>query len=82
MQSVITDIIWGKVETALESIRPFLAADGGDIELVDISEEGVVQVRLKGACETCPMSFSTMKAGVESTVKSSVPEIVAIVAID
>ncbi|MBX7224595.1 MAG: NifU family protein [Chitinophagales bacterium] len=82
MQSVITDIIWGKVETALESIRPFLAADGGDIELVDISDEGVVQVRLKGACETCPMSFSTMKAGVESTVKNSVPEIIAVVAID
>ena len=82
MQSVITDIIWGKVETALESIRPFLAADGGDIELVDISDEGVVQVRLKGACETCPMSFSTMKAGVESTEKNSVPEIIAVVAID
>ncbi|MBP7255557.1 MAG: NifU family protein [Chitinophagales bacterium] len=74
--------LWNRVENALNKIRPFLEADGGNIELVNISEMGVAQVRLLGSCESCPMSFSTMKAGVETTVKNEVPEIKAVVAID
>lgn len=74
--------LWKRVENALNKIRPFLITDGGNIELVDISKEMIVQVRLLGSCETCPMSFSTMKAGVENTIKNDVPEIKAVVAID
>ena len=63
-----------KVEAALEKIRPTLQADGGDVELVDVAD-GVVKVRLTGACGTCPMSTMTLKAGVERIVKEEVPEV-------
>jgi len=62
------------VERALEKIRPALQADGGDIELVDVVD-GVVKVRLKGACGGCPMSQMTLKMGVEKTLKKDVPEV-------
>lgn len=63
-----------KVEAALAKIRPTLQADGGDVELVDVTD-GVVKVRLTGACGTCPMSTMTLKAGVERIVKEEVPEV-------
>jgi Fe-S cluster biogenesis protein NfuA len=63
-----------KVETALEKIRPALQADGGDVELVDVTD-GVVKVRLTGACGTCPMASMTLKAGVERVLKEEVPEV-------
>ena len=63
-----------KVEAALEKIRPALQADGGDVELVDVTD-GVVKVRLTGACGTCPMSTMTLKAGVERILKEEVPEV-------
>lgn len=71
-----------KVEGALESMRPFLAADGGDMELVNITDDMIVQLRLLGSCQTCNMSQMTLKAGVEEAVKRVAPEIVAVVAID
>lgn len=71
-----------KVESALDSMRPFLAADGGDMELVNITEDMIVQLRLLGSCQTCNMSQMTLKAGVEEAVKRVAPEIVAVVAID
>lgn len=71
-----------KVENALESMRPFLAADGGNMELVNITDEMVVQLRLLGSCKNCNMSEMTLKAGVEEAVKRSVPEITAVEAID
>ena len=61
-----------KIEKALEQIRPALQADGGDIELVNV-ENGVVQVRLTGACGGCPMSQMTMKQGVERVIREMVP---------
>ncbi len=64
-----------KVEIALNKVRAALQADGGDIELVDVSEEGVVKVRLKGACAGCPMSQMTMTNYVEQSLKKEVPEI-------
>ena len=70
-----------KVELALNNIRPFLQSDGGDIELVEITDDLIAKVKLVGACESCKMSASTMKAGVESTIKNFVPEIVSVVAI-
>ena len=63
-----------KVEEALKLVRPALQADGGDVELVDVID-GVVKVRLKGACGGCPMSQMTLSRGVEATIKKAVPEI-------
>lgn len=63
-----------KVEKALQTIRPALQADGGDVELIDV-QEGVVKVRLKGACGGCPMSQMTLTRGVEATIRRIVPEI-------
>jgi Fe-S cluster biogenesis protein NfuA len=63
-----------KVEEALKSIRPALQADGGDVELVDVID-GVVKVRLKGACGGCPMSQMTLTRGVEATIKKAIPEV-------
>ena len=64
-----------KVKEALDKIRPALQADGGDVELIDVTEDGTVKVRLKGACAGCPMSQMTLKQGIESTLKQEIPEI-------
>lgn len=69
-----------KVEKAIEKIRPFLQQDGGDIELVDVID-GVVKVKLKGACGCCPMSQMTLKNGVERALKEEIPEIVSVEAV-
>ncbi|MDR4508149.1 MAG: NifU family protein [Candidatus Brocadiaceae bacterium] len=66
-----------KVEEALQNIRPALQADGGDIELVDVVD-GVVKVRLRGACGTCPSSMMTLKYGVEERLKEEIPEVVSV----
>jgi Fe-S cluster biogenesis protein NfuA len=69
-----------KVEKVIEEIRPFLQADGGNIELVDV-QDGVVKVRLLGACGSCPMSQMTLKRGVEARLKAKVPEVKEVVSI-
>ena len=69
-----------KVEEALEKVRPALQADGGDVELVDVND-GVVSVRLTGACGTCPMSTMTLKMGLERAIRQAVPEIKKLVAV-
>lgn len=71
-----------KIEGAIDSLRPFLKADGGDMELVDITDEGIAQVKLLGACSDCSMSMMTLKAGVEQAVKKVAPEIVAVEAVE
>jgi Fe-S cluster biogenesis protein NfuA len=71
-----------RVEKALEKIRPYLVADGGDIAMVDITEDMVLRVELKGACHGCPFSMQTLKAGVEIAVKKEVPEIKEVVEIN
>ncbi|MBI5183985.1 MAG: NifU family protein [Nitrospinae bacterium] len=63
-----------KVEKVLNDIRPTLQADGGDVELVDV-KDGVVKVRLTGACGTCPSAIMTLKMGIEKFLKKSIPEI-------
>jgi len=68
-----------EVEKALEKIRPALQADGGDIELVNVAEDGTVQVRLTGACGGCPMSQITLKMGVEKTLKKIVPQVKSVI---
>ena len=70
-----------KVEAVLEKIRPALQADGGDVELVDVGEDGIVKVRLKGACAGCPMSQMTLKQGIESTLKQEIPEVKEVVSV-
>ena len=69
-----------KIEKALETIRPGLQADGGDIKLVSV-ENGIVKVRLTGACGSCPMSQMTMTVGVERAIKSAVPEVKKVIAV-
>lgn len=69
-----------KVEAALNKIRPLLQADGGDITLLDVSEDGVVKVKLTGACGGCPMSQMTLKNGVERILKQEVPEVKEVIA--
>lgn len=64
-----------KVAVALETIRPYLNADGGDVELVNVSDEGIVEVRLMGACVGCPMSQMTLRAGIERALIREVPGI-------
>lgn len=68
-------ILHEKVEKALESIRPYLKADGGNVELVRVTEEGIVEVKLLGACVGCPMSQMTLRAGVERALIREVPGI-------
>jgi Fe-S cluster biogenesis protein NfuA len=69
-----------KVEAALNKIRPALMADGGDVELVDVTD-GVVKVRLTGACGGCPMSQMTLKMGIERHLKKEVPEVKEVVSV-
>ncbi len=69
-----------RVEKALDSIRPALMADGGNVELVAV-EDGIVKVRLQGACGTCPSALMTLKQGIEVRVKEEVPEIKEVVAV-
>jgi len=69
-----------KVEAALKEIRPSLQADGGDVELVDV-ENGIVKVRMTGACGGCPMSQMTLKQGIERRIKKAIPEILSVDAV-
>jgi Fe-S cluster biogenesis protein NfuA len=68
-----------KVQEVLNMVRPALQADGGDVELVDVTEDGVVSVRLTGACGSCPMSTMTLKMGIERTLKDQIPEVKEVV---
>lgn len=77
-KAILTD----KVNFAIEQLRPFLKDDGGDMELVEIAEDGIVRVRLLGACSDCSMSMMTLKAGLEDVLKSTTPEIKSIEVVD
>jgi len=70
-----------KVQKAIDLIRPGLQADGGDVELVDVSSDGVVKVRLTGACQGCPMSQMTLKMGIEKVIKSQIPDIKEVISV-
>jgi Fe-S cluster biogenesis protein NfuA len=71
-----------KVNAVIEVIRPYLNADGGDVELVDITDDMSVKVKLTGACHGCPFSVMTLKAGIERTVKQKIPELKEVIAVD
>jgi Fe-S cluster biogenesis protein NfuA len=67
------------VELVLNKVRPAIQADGGDVELINIREDNVVEVRLKGACGSCPMATLTLKAGIERVLKDEIPEVKEVV---
>lgn len=74
--------LFNRVEEALKSIRPYLEADGGDVELLEVVDGNTAMLELKGACSTCSMSQMTMKAGIEETIKKAVPEITSVRAVN
>lgn len=71
-----------RVEDALNTIRPYLEADAGNVSIVEITDENVLIIKLLGSCESCPMSIMTLKAGIEQAVKKAVPEITSVEAIN
>ncbi len=71
-----------KIETALDTIRPYLEADGGNVRVVELTEDMVLKLELLGNCGSCPMSTMTLKAGVEEAIKRAIPEITAVEAIN
>ena len=75
MTPEIYDSVVVKVKNALEQIRPYLKEDGGDVEYVDMTNEGVVMVTLKGHCGTCPHAMITLKQGIENALKKAIPEV-------
>lgn len=77
-----TNEILERVEASLDTMRPYLNDDGGNVEVVEITDDMVVRVKLLGACSTCPQSFMTMKAGIEEAIKRAVPEIKAVTAVN
>jgi Fe-S cluster biogenesis protein NfuA len=81
MNTNLDPVLWAKIEDALKQIRPFLEADGGDVSLVEISDEFVAKVKLHGSCSSCSMSQMTMKAGIEDAIKKSASEIKSVIAV-
>lgn len=71
-----------RVENALDTIRPYLEADGGNVSIEEITSDNIVRLRLLGSCGSCPMSIMTLKAGIEQAIKRSVPEIEAVEAVN
>ena len=70
-----------KVEAVLEKIRPLLQADGGDVELLEVTADGIVKVKLMGACSGCPMSQMTLKMGIEKMLKEEIPDVKEVIAV-
>jgi Fe-S cluster biogenesis protein NfuA len=75
-------LITEKVQATLELIRPYLQADGGDVNLSEITDDMVVKVKLSGACVGCPFSIQTLKAGVEQALRKEIPEIKEVISVD
>jgi Fe-S cluster biogenesis protein NfuA len=73
--------LYDRVKKVLDTIRPYLQSDGGDIDLVEVTEDGIVKVKLTGACHGCPYSMQTLKAGVEQAVMKEVSEIKQVVSV-
>jgi Fe-S cluster biogenesis protein NfuA len=70
-----------KVQEVIERIRPSLQADGGNVELVEVGEDGIIKVKLMGSCGSCPMSQMTLKMGIERAIKAEVPDVVEVVSV-
>lgn len=75
MGKLTDEKVLSKIKSAIDSVRPYLKADGGDVELVEVTDKLVVKVKLVGACVGCPFSMQTLKAGIEQAIRNEVPEI-------
>lgn len=82
MTNAEKDKITEKVNAAIETVRPYLITDGGDVNLVEITDDLVVKVKLIGACDGCPFSLMTLKAGIENAIRKKLPELKELVAVD
>ncbi|WNJ18044.1 NifU family protein [Pontibacter sp. G13] len=79
---VVTEDLRSRIESALDSVREYLKSDGGDVEVHEIREDGVVEVNLLGNCGSCSMSSMTMKAGIEQVILKVAPEVTQVVAVN
>jgi Fe-S cluster biogenesis protein NfuA len=71
-----------RVKSVIDWLRPIIQSDGGDVELIDVTPQGVVRVRLHGACVGCPSSTNTLQNGIERNIREKVPEVTAVIAVD
>jgi Fe-S cluster biogenesis protein NfuA len=76
------ELLYPLIENALDSIRPHLQVDGGDVAFVELTDDYVVKIKWLGACESCSMSFMTMRAGLEDAIKGKIPQITAVEAVN
>jgi Fe-S cluster biogenesis protein NfuA len=81
MENKVNRKIIENIQAAIQSIRPYLMTDGGDVELVEVTSDLIVKVRLTGACDGCPFSMQTLSAGIEQAIRKKVPEIKELVSI-
>jgi Fe-S cluster biogenesis protein NfuA len=81
MSNLLREEIMLKISSAIDEVRPYLNADGGDVELVDLTPDNTVKVRLTGACDGCPFSMMTLKAGIEQAIRKKFPEMKELVAV-
>jgi Fe-S cluster biogenesis protein NfuA len=82
MDNIVKEGLLERVNNTLEQVRPYLQADGGDIEVIELTDDYVLKVRLTGACKGCPFSMQTLKAGVEQAVRRDTPEIKEVISVD
>lgn len=81
MANTLNKEVMEKINKAISSVRPYLIADGGDVELVEVTPDNVVKVKLTGACDGCPFSMMTLKAGIEQAIKAEWPELSSLVSV-
>ena len=81
MGKMASEKVMKKIQHAIESIRPYLVADGGDVELIEVSADLVVKVRLIGACQGCPFSVQTLRAGIEQAIRREVPQLKELISV-
>jgi Fe-S cluster biogenesis protein NfuA len=82
MNNNFREEIMQKINVAISEVRPYLNADGGDVELVDLTVDNIVKVRLTGACDGCPFSLMTLKAGIEQAIRKKFPEMKELIAVE
>jgi Fe-S cluster biogenesis protein NfuA len=76
------NIIFGNINAAIDEVRPYLQADGGDVEFVELTTDNTVKIRLTGACDGCPFSMMTLRAGIEQAIRRKFPEMKELIAIE
>lgn len=82
MAILTNEQVLAKINTAIDSIRPYLVADGGDVELVEVTDDLVVKVKLLGACQGCPFSMQTLSAGIEQAIRKEIPDLKELISLE